>query len=105
GSAAGGIPVAVEGANGVSQPGVRRARQFGRAFAGVGMSRIVSRKDWGARPAKRPVSVKTNQKGWELHHSTGSHDINGARRMRSVQSGHLDHKKINYADIAYNFCV
>lgn len=73
------------------------------------MKGLVTRKQWGARPAAQKTALDRKQvKGIAVHYSASNADEqsdhrNCASRVRGIQSYHMATKGWN--DIAYNFLV
>jgi len=69
--------------------------------------RLVSRAQWGARPAKqRQALARNEQRGTAVHYSAADADeqtdhANCARRVRAIQDFHMDGR--GWSDIAYSF--
>ncbi|OJD23943.1 hypothetical protein ACJ73_04704 [Blastomyces percursus] len=71
--------------------------------------KFVSRKQWGARPAKSSMTLATKNKGVKIHY-TGGYMSKGAHskcagKLRGIQSQHLNHPTEGYSDIAYTLAV
>lgn len=71
------------------------------------MVAIVSRAEWGARPARSRHIIATPTSELWLHHTAGALDANGNGvwwdDMRSIQNFHMDGR--GWSDIAYSFVV
>lgn len=63
--------------------------------------RIVPRAEWGAKPAKRRVAIRTPVPELYVHHLAS--EWHGAAGMRSAQRFHQDTR--GWSDIAYTFLV
>lgn len=67
---------------------------------------MITRSQWGARPAKSSTAIGTVL-GWAVHWEgpklgTFAHSA-CANKVRGIQTYHMDHNK--WADIAYNFVI
>lgn len=62
---------------------------------------IITRADWGARPARHANRIDTPTPELWLHHTAGNH--RGANGMRAIQAFHMDSR--GWSDIAYSFVV
>jgi hypothetical protein len=71
--------------------------------------RLVTRAQWGARPAKNRTDLnRRTQRGTAVHYSASDADEqadhkNCAKRVRGIQTFHLDGR--GWADIAYSYLV
>jgi hypothetical protein len=65
--------------------------------------RVVSRAEWGAKPAKATTPLQPARVDlFVLHHTTGSY--RGARTVRQIQAFHQGPER-GWADVGYNFLV
>ena len=74
------------------------------------MTKIVSRGEWGARPARRPVKSHGGKLAGVCWHWSGRVNENEKKipqinRMRNMQSFHINHPTVKYLDIAYNYLI
>ncbi|EEQ89989.1 hypothetical protein RJZ56_001182 [Blastomyces dermatitidis] len=71
--------------------------------------KFVTRKQWGARPAKSSMTPATRNKGVKIHYTGGYMAKGGhskcAGKLRSIQRQHLNHPTEGYSDIAYTLAV
>lgn len=63
--------------------------------------RIVTRREWGARPARSRHAIATPTPRLWLHHAAG--EFSGAGGVRQIQAFHMDTR--GYSDVAYSFLV
>jgi len=65
--------------------------------------RVVSRREWGAQPAKATTPLQPARVTmFVLHHTTGSY--RGARTVRQIQAFHQGPER-GWSDVGYNFLV
>ena len=65
--------------------------------------RVVSRREWGAKPAKATTPLHPARVNlFVLHHTTGSY--RGARTVRQIQAFHQGPKR-GWSDVGYNFLI
>ena len=74
------------------------------------MTKIVSRGEWGARPARRPVKSHGGKLAGVCWHWSGlvnesEETVPQINRVRNMQSFHINHPTVKYLDIAYNFVI
>ncbi|KKZ63605.1 hypothetical protein EMCG_02045 [[Emmonsia] crescens] len=71
--------------------------------------KFVSRKQWGARPAKSSMTPVGKPKGVKIHYTGGYMPKGGhsacAGKLKGIQSQHLNHPTEGYSDIAYTLAV
>ncbi|XP_074794053.1 peptidoglycan-recognition protein 2-like [Natator depressus] len=73
---------------------------------GTGCPRIVSRQQWGARPPKSRVLLRTPVSYVILHHTERKRcysETTCIQQVRAIQNYHMD--KRGLADISYNFLI
>lgn len=62
--------------------------------------RIISRRDWGARPPREERNTSWDKRtGFTVHHSAGPKD----QSIQAIQDYHMDNR--GWVDIGYNFIV
>ncbi|HEY7824171.1 MAG TPA: peptidoglycan recognition protein [Acidimicrobiia bacterium] len=65
--------------------------------------RVVSRREWGAKPAKATTPLQPARVDlFVLHHTTGSY--RGARTVRQIQAFHQGPER-GWSDVGYNFLI
>ena len=65
--------------------------------------RVVSRREWGAKPAKATTPLQPARVDlFVLHHTTGSY--RGARTVRQIQAFHQGPDR-GWSDVGYNFLI
>ena len=65
--------------------------------------RVVSRREWGAKPAKATTPLQPARVTmFVLHHTTGSY--RGARTVRQIQAFHQGPER-GWSDVGYNFLI
>ncbi|XP_043390696.1 peptidoglycan recognition protein 3 [Chelonia mydas] len=72
----------------------------------LGCPRIVSRRQWGARPPKSRVPLRTPVSYVILHHTERKRcysETTCIQQVRAIQNYHMD--KRGLADISYNFLI
>lgn len=73
---------------------------------GVSCPRIISRKEWHAKPAKRTKRLSTPVKYAVVHHSDTPQcftELDCKRRVKNIQNYHMNHN--GWDDIGYNFLI
>ncbi|XP_005313263.4 peptidoglycan-recognition protein SC2-like [Chrysemys picta bellii] len=74
--------------------------------AALGCPRIISRRQWGARPPRSRVPLRTPVPYIIIHHTAGNRCTSQAscsRQVRGIQNYHMDTQR--WPDIGYNFLI
>jgi len=67
--------------------------------------RVVSRREWGAKPAKATTPLQPARVTmFVLHHTTGSYRGASARTVRQIQAFHQGPER-GWSDVGYNFLI
>uniref|UniRef100_A0A8C3F3N5 Peptidoglycan recognition protein 1 n=1 Tax=Chrysemys picta bellii TaxID=8478 RepID=A0A8C3F3N5_CHRPI len=73
---------------------------------GTGCPRIISRRQWGARPPRNRVPLRTPVPYVIIHHTAGNRCTSQAscsQQVRGIQNYHMDTRR--WPDIGYNFLI
>ncbi|XP_024079389.2 peptidoglycan-recognition protein SC2-like [Terrapene carolina triunguis] len=74
--------------------------------AALGCPRIISRRQWGARPPRSRVPLRTPVPYVIIHHTAGNRCTSQAsciQQVRGIQNYHMD--TLRWPDIGYNFLI
>uniref|UniRef100_A0A452IAW9 Peptidoglycan recognition protein 1 n=1 Tax=Gopherus agassizii TaxID=38772 RepID=A0A452IAW9_9SAUR len=102
-------------APGIALPGQNRSLPLGRSLSGLVLLQtpepcccptIVSRRQWGARPPRSRVPLRTPVPYVIIHHTTGNRCTSQAscsQEVKGIQNYHMNTQR--WSDIGYNFLI